>query len=576
MRRFGESGMVRFSAFLVAVLSGMGAAAGCVGGTPGSQDEENPFLEKAGAAGGKADTGWISALNAPEVEVTMEGDVALRYRSDLSRAPVDLAQFALTNLRKESNLYVESLLQVSESHRTIEWLVDGQWVSESDLTGIDLEKLGHFRIRGVNAIVLRPAEGEQLVGKQYQAVVPTTPYGIFTKYGNICSRGDHGELWDSCYWYTWAPDKSSCTIDKGTMTVTIDKLFDAGVTRYPEYDRLIEDGKVTAVVFFGKVSHDDGPIEEDFGYRSMESFIYKLKQAGFEEGRSPEGLRRYSKGDNGITEIVDISGPEDFEGLNDWAHSGTFRSAVRSHEIVVYNGHSILGASPMWSDMSLYPEGYQVFFFNGCLGYEYYIKFILEGKGTWADVDVVSNIVETPVAPQANVIAAFMSAMFQGAAEGGHLSWQQVLENANKRTYNSYYGVSGARTNCYSPAGSLCEDVAGTTYEARPEQAIPDNDPIGVTSTIEVPDSLDIGSLQVKLDITHTWIADLEVTLSHGGKKVVLWDHEGGHDHDIRQKFSPEDFAGLDAKGTWTLTVTDSMQKDEGTLNSWSITVAPR
>jgi hypothetical protein len=168
---------------------------------------------------------------------------------------------------------VESLLQVPESGRTIEWQVGGTWIPETDVDDVPLEKLSHFRIRGVNAIVLRPEEGETLVGKRYEAVVPTTPYRIFTDYGNICSLGDHGELWDSCYWYTWAPEKSACTIDKGTMTVTLDAVYDAGVTRYPEYDRLIEDGEVTMVVFFGKVGHDDGPIEEDFGYRSMESFI---------------------------------------------------------------------------------------------------------------------------------------------------------------------------------------------------------------------------------------------------------------------------------------------------------------
>ncbi len=577
MRRKGwlDAGLV-VGFGLLCGFSLFGGALGCDPSAQAGQDEDNPFLETVDEVGGKADTGWIAALDAPEVEVTLEGDVILRYRSDIGRAPIDLAQFALTNLRKESNLYVESLLQVPERGRNIEWLVDGQWVDEADLNGVPLDKLGHFRIRNVNAIVLKPAEGEQVLGKKYEAVVPTTPYRIHTEYGNICSRGDHGELWDSCYWYTWAPDKDSCTIDKATMTATIDKVFDASLVRYPEYDRLIEDGKVTTVVFFGKVSHDDGPIEEDIGYRTMESFMSKLKRAGFETSTSPDGLRRYSKTEGGVTQIVDISGPEEFEGLNDYAHSATFRTAVRHHEVVIYNGHSILGSSPMWSDMSLYPEGYQVFFFNGCLGYEYYIKFILQGKGSWADVDVVSNIVETPVAPQANVIAAFLSALFEGASNGGRVSWQQILQNANRRTYNTYYGVSGARDNCYSPAGSLCKDVAGTTYEAEPDLAIPDNDPTGVTSTIEIPESMTIGSIQVHLDITHTWISDLEVVLSHGDVSLVLWDHEGGNGDDIRQSFSPAEFDGTDAKGTWTLTVSDGMDNDTGTLNSWSLVVAPQ
>lgn len=557
-------------AFAISVVS---VICGCSGETT-EEDEENPFLQTVGGQDGKQDTGWISALNAPEVEVTLEGDVLIDSSWDKSHAPVDLAQFALTNLRLNSNLYVESLLQVPESKRTIEWRIHGEWVDESDVDSLPTGQMSHFRIRQVNAIVLRPDEGEELLGKVYDAVVPTTPYRLYSDYGNICSRGDHGELWDSCYWYTWAPDRDGCTIDKGTMSVTIDNVFDAGLTRYPEYDQLIDDGEVTVVVFFGKVSHDDGPIEEDFGYRSMESFIYKLEKAGFESSTSPDGLRRYSKEVEGIAEIVDISGPEDFEGLNDYEHSSTFRTAVRDHEVVVYNGHSILGASPMWSDMSLYPDGYQIFFFNGCLGYEYYIKFILEGKKSWEFTDVISNIVETPVAPQANVIAAYVAALFEGATTGGKLSWQQVLDNVNRRTYNSYYGVSGARTNCFSPTGSLCESVSGSTFENDTSMDIPDNDEQGISSVIDVPTSMTVGQLEVKIDITHTWIADLKIVLSHGDKQVVLWNGEGGHTHDIHQVFQPAEFSDMDAQGSWTLTVSDSMDQDTGTLTYWSLTIS--
>ncbi len=554
---------------LVAVVLGF---SGCSGSGP--QEEENPFLQQVAGSGGKDDTGWISALNAPEVEVTMEGDVFIGSSWDQNHAPVDLAQFALTYLRQHTNIYVESLLQVPESKRTIQWRVDNDWIDETEVGNLARNQMSHFRIIGVNAIVLRPDEGENLLSKTYEAIVPSTPYRIYTEHGNICSRGDHGELWDSCYWYTWAPDKDSCTIDKGTMTVTIDKVFDAGIIRYPEYDRLIEDGEVSVVVFFGKVSHDEGPIEEDFGYRSMESFIYKLEKAGFDSGTSPDGLRRYTKVVNGITDLVDISGPGDFEGLNDYSHESTFTAAVQGHEVVIYTGHSILGASPMWSDMSLYPDGYQIFFFNGCLGYEYYIKFILEGKKTWDDVDVISNIVETPVEPQSNVIAAYVAAIFEGAANSGNLSWQQVLDNVNRRTYKSYYGVSGARTNCFSPAGSLCESVTGTTFENDSSMDIPDNDPRGISSSIHVPDSVTVGQLEVKIDITHTWIADLKIILSHAGAKATLWDGQGGYTHDIHQIFKPSDFAGMDAQGDWTLTVSDGMEQDTGTLTHWELTIS--
>lgn len=537
--------------------------------------EDNPFLDN-GEPEGKEDTGWISALNAPEVEITMEGDVTLSSQWQARQAPVDLAQFALTNLRKNSDLYVESLLQVTESQRTIEWLIDGEWIPESDIGGFSTSDLHHFRIRNGNAIVLHPEAGEELMGKRYTAIVPTTPYRLFSDYGNVCSRGDHGELWDSDYWYTWAPDRTGCTAPTTEMTVTVDAVYDAGVTRYPEYDRLIEDGQVTAVVFFGKVSHDEGPIEEDFGYRSMMSFIGKLEQAEFVASTSPDGLRRYTKVVDGVTEQVDVSGPEDFEGLSDQRHASTFKAAVQSHEIVVYNGHSILGSSPMWSEMDLYPDGYQIYLFNGCLGYEYYVKFILEGKGSWDDVDVVSNIVETPVGPQANVIDVFIASLFDGASQGGHTSWQQTLDKVNRKTYNSYYGVSGARGNCYSPSGSLCEAVVGETYESGAAVAIPDNDPVGAESTIDVPDSLTIDGLDVHVDVTHSYVGDLQLVLAHGDTEVVLWDREGGQRADIHQSFGPTAFAGADAQGVWTLRAIDGAVEDVGTLDGWSITIAAK
>ena len=104
--------------------------------------------------------------------------------------------------------------------------------------------------------------------------------------------------------------------------------------------------------------------------------------AGFEEGTSPAGLARFSKTQNGIEHIVDVSSPSDFAGLGDHEHVDVFDEAVKTHEIMVYNEHSILGTSKFWNREGIYPDSYQIFFFNGCLGYEYYVRAILDGKGS--------------------------------------------------------------------------------------------------------------------------------------------------------------------------------------------------
>lgn len=56
---------------------------------------------------------------------------------------------------------------------------------------------------------------------------------------------------------------------------------------------------------------------------------------------------------------------------------------------------------------------------------------------------------------------------------------------------------------------------AAPPYISTPNVAIPDNTPAGVTDTIIIADSGTITDLDVRLDISHSWIGDLIVTLEH-------------------------------------------------------------
>ena len=73
---------------------------------------------------------------------------------------------------------------------------------------------------------------------------------------------------------------------------------------------------------------------------------------------------------------------------------------------------------------------------------------------------------------------------------------------------DSTFGMSGVRDNCFSPNGSLCQPEVDPdtirTYESSEVVDIPDNSSAGVESVIEVPDELNIGSLSLDLNLTHT------------------------------------------------------------------------
>ncbi len=110
--------------------------------------------------------------------------------------------------------------------------------------------------------------------------------------------------------------------------------------------------------------------------------------------------------------------------------------------------------------------------------------------------------------------------------------------------------------------------------------------------------SEDIADVNVTLDITHTYDGDLVLTLiSPIGTRVELADGIGGSGNDFdgttfddeagqdigdgtapfggtyRPGGSLSDFDGESANGTWQLEIVDEVNGDEGTLNSWSLTI---
>jgi serine protease len=137
-------------------------------------------------------------------------------------------------------------------------------------------------------------------------------------------------------------------------------------------------------------------------------------------------------------------------------------------------------------------------------------------------------------------------------------------------------GVSGALTHSATAILQVWpEGVSVNTYSNTNVVSIPDNNPTGITSTIDVPDSASILDLEVVVNITHTYIGDLRVTLtSPAGTQVILHNRSGGSADNIYRTYYPAEFDGEEANGTWTLHVSDNAGIDVGTLDSWSLVIA--
>lgn len=116
-----------------------------------------------------------------------------------------------------------------------------------------------------------------------------------------------------------------------------------------------------------------------------------------------------------------------------------------------------------------------------------------------------------------------------------------------------------------------------------------------VTSVINVTQDVTIGEVKVEnLDITHTFVSDLTITLtSPAGTTITLFEQECGSAQNILVNFddgadftticpandggtyqpvgSLASFVDENALGDWTLSVTDGFAQDQGTINGWNL-----
>ncbi len=159
-----------------------------------------------------------------------------------------------------------------------------------------------------------------------------------------------------------------------------------------------------------------------------------------------------------------------------------------------------------------------------------------------------------------------------------------------RATRNGYAFTPASRSVTVNGSNVAGQDFAGAstaagtryyTKDETPDLAIPDSG--SVSSTLNIPDSISITSVRVYVDIRHTYIGDLIVSLrSPGGTTVTLYNRTGGSTQNLigwyDQTLTPAQplsgFNGQNAQGNWTLTVSDNEAQDVGTINLWKLEVS--
>jgi subtilisin-like proprotein convertase family protein len=131
----------------------------------------------------------------------------------------------------------------------------------------------------------------------------------------------------------------------------------------------------------------------------------------------------------------------------------------------------------------------------------------------------------------------------------------------------------------FSAAGSTLAPIELKEAAGTP---IPDYPHAGIERALAATSTAQVGTVEVSVDIAHTWIGDLRVSLlSPAGTEAVLHDGGGGSDHNLVRTFTVANtptlsgLAGRPAAGSWRLKIVDREARDEGKLNSWRLLIKP-
>ena len=124
--------------------------------------------------------------------------------------------------------------------------------------------------------------------------------------------------------------------------------------------------------------------------------------------------------------------------------------------------------------------------------------------------------------------------------------------------------------------------VTEVRYSANPSLTIPDNDPAGITHTIDVAETGKVLGLSIDVDISHYAVGHLVVTLtSPEGTIVTLRNRTGGTADNLVGNWTNSlfvdgpgalpDFWNDNPQGAWTIKVSDHQLGALGTFNSWGL-----
>lgn len=216
--------------------------------------------------------------------------------------------------------------------------------------------------------------------------VDPTGQSAFTKtYGQVCNDGDSASVNVSNYWYHYRPRAAGCALapaDVSTSAVTIAVDSTNSYEKYPEYEKMWEDGALNVVLVFGKYEAGATSLD-DAGIAAYNEFVARLRAEMPDAVTAPAAISdapgpaltdlTFTAQRPAGTIHVNVLLVEAITAVSS-AWNTRYAQLTPSADIIIYNGHAGLGANvaALVQKGKWFPGKYQIVFLNGCDTFAYY------------------------------------------------------------------------------------------------------------------------------------------------------------------------------------------------------------
>ncbi|MBK8216113.1 MAG: hypothetical protein IPK71_20480 [Myxococcales bacterium] len=277
--------------------------------------------------------------------------------------------------------------------------------------------------------------------RTYELVLPrdVTALDRFNRtYDGTCGKNEYGV---DTFWHDFNPKASGCTpaaADVVRAPVTVTRSANATTNKYPEYDKMLEDGAIDVVGVFGIISSDT---PQDEGAREMENVIEKTMGTLTGATRKDAGRSATVVKSSEVTGKATVGGREitvSFRAVlvNEVAAAGAdfdaiYGPASEKADLIVYSGHSGLGKNVnSLAERTKVAKGkYQVLYLNGCQTFGYLGRALHDKK------IAVNGATDPKGTKFLDVVANALPAYGDDGATGLDL-YRAILDQARPRSYN--------------------------------------------------------------------------------------------------------------------------------------------